>query len=303
MGYWCCWPRLLQRGCFFPVLLTLLSCLGFVILLPVPAHAQQNLVEAISIHGNRRIPPDTIRAHIFTRAGDVYDQAALERDFNSLWNTGYFDDLRIEREPGKKGWILHFYVKEKPTIRELNYVGLNSVSQSDVLDRFKERKVGLSVESQFDPTKVTKAAVVIKEMLAEHGRQFATVRTEVRPIPPAAVAVTFVVKEGPKVKVGKIRFEGNHKLKSRELRYAMKNLRPIGIPHVCSSITMRSTRGAAAPGETSWQSTRISRLSARPHTTCSTTSRPTAGTHVWPPRRPRADSRETDSPSGLRWSM
>ena len=35
---------------------------------------------------------------MFTHAGDVYDQAALERDFNSLWNTGYFDDLRIERE-------------------------------------------------------------------------------------------------------------------------------------------------------------------------------------------------------------
>ena len=231
MGHWCCLPQFFQRGWFFPGLVTLLSCLGFAILLPVPAHAQQNLVEAISIHGNRRIPADTIRAHIFTRAGDVYDQAALERDFNSLWNTGYFDDLRIEREPGKKGWILHFYVTEKPTIRELNYVGLNSVSQSDVLDRFKERKVGLSVESQFDPTKVTKAAVVIKELLAEHGRQFATVRTEVRPIPPAAVAVTFVVKEGPKVKVGKIRFENNHKIKSRELRYAMKNLRPIGIPH------------------------------------------------------------------------
>ena len=89
-------------------------------MLAIPVHAQQNLVEAIVIHGNRRIPADTIRAHIFTRAGDVYDQAALERDFNSLWNTGYFDDLRIEREPGKKGWILHFYVTEKPTIRELN---------------------------------------------------------------------------------------------------------------------------------------------------------------------------------------
>ncbi|HKW27618.1 MAG TPA: outer membrane protein assembly factor BamA [Terriglobales bacterium] len=230
MWDWCWWPKL-RQGDGFSAWIAFLSCLCLVVLTAIPTLAQQNLVEAIVIHGNRRIPADTIRAHIFTRAGDVYDQAALERDFNSLWNTGYFDDLRIEREPGKKGWILHFYVTEKPTIRELNYVGLNSVSQSDVLDRFKERKVGLSVESQFDPTKVTKAAVVIKEMLAEHGRQFATVRTEVRPLPPAAVSVTFVVKEGPKVKVGNIRFENNHKLKSRELRYAMKNLRPIGIPH------------------------------------------------------------------------
>src|SRR5664280_2379430 len=168
---------------------------------------------------------------MFTKAGDVYDQQALERDFNSLWNTGYFDDLRIEREASAKGWIIHVYVKEKPTIREIKYVGLSSVSQSDVLDKFKERKVGLTQESQYDPTKVKRAEVVIKELLAAHGHQFATVRSEVRPIPPAAVALTFVVKEGPKVKVGKIAFEGNKAINSRELRSAMKNLKPIGIPH------------------------------------------------------------------------
>jgi len=189
------------------------------------------VIVAIEVHGNRRIPAETVRARIFTHAGDIYDQAAIERDFNSLWNTGYFEDIRFEREQSPKGWILHIYVKERPTIREINYVGLNSVSKSDVLDRFKEAKVGLSVESQYDPTKVKKAEVTIKELLAEHGRQFSTIRTEKNPIPPNAVSLTFVIKEGPKVKVGKIAFQGNKHVKSRFLRSAMKNLKPIGIPH------------------------------------------------------------------------
>jgi outer membrane protein insertion porin family len=195
------------------------------------AYAQQGIIEDIRVHGNRRIPAETIRARMFTRPGDVYDPAGLERDFNSLWNAGYFDDLRIEREESPKGWILHVYVKEKPTIREIKYIGLNAVSQSDVLDKFKELKVGLSQESQFDPTRVKKAEVVLKEMLAAHGRQFATITTEIRQIPPAAVGITFNIKEGPKVKVGKIRFEGNSKVKTRFLRAAMQNSKPIGIPH------------------------------------------------------------------------
>lgn len=194
------------------------------------AGQQQQIIQSIIVHGNRRIPTETVKARIFSKPGDVYDESALERDFSSLWNAGYFEDLRFEREDTPKGPIIHVYVKEKPTIRELNYLGLNSVSQSDVLDRFKERKVGLTVENQYDPTKVKKAEVTIKELLSEHGRQFANIRTEVRPIPPAAVAVTFVVKEGPKVKVGKIKFEGNQNLNTRYLRAAMKNLRPIGIP-------------------------------------------------------------------------
>ena len=193
--------------------------------------AQNEVISEIRVTGNRRIPVDTIKARIFTKAGDIYDPAALERDFNSLWNTGYFEDIKFLREQTPKGWALIVQVKEKPTIREINYVGTSSVSNSDILDRFKQDKVGLVVESQYDPTRIKKAEVSIKNLLSEHGRQFATIRTEVRPIPPAAVGITFVVKEGPKVKVGKIRFTGNKNIKSRILRAAMRNLRPIGIPH------------------------------------------------------------------------
>ncbi|HTU40308.1 MAG TPA: outer membrane protein assembly factor BamA [Candidatus Aquilonibacter sp.] len=193
--------------------------------------AQSDIISEITVTGNRRIPSETVKSRIFTHPGDIYDPAALERDFNALWNTGYFEDIKFSREQTPKGWRLIIQVKEKPTIREINYVGLSSISTSDVLDRFKEAKVGLAVENQYDPTKVKKAEVAIKGLLAEHGRQFAIIRTEVRQIPPAAVGITFVIKEGPKVKVGKIKFEGNKNVKTRVLRYAMKNLRPIGVPH------------------------------------------------------------------------
>ncbi len=205
--------------------------LALALLWSLPARAQTDIVSEIDVTGNRRIPAETVKARIFTKPGDIYDPAALERDFNSLWNTGYFEDIRFTREETPKGWRIIVQVKEKPTIREITYVGLSSVSTSDVLDRFKEAKVGLSVESQYDPTRVKKAEVTIKGLLGEHGRQFATIRTEVRQIPPAAIGITFVVKEGPKVKVGKIKFEGNKNVKTRVLRAAMKNLKPIGVPH------------------------------------------------------------------------
>lgn len=203
---------------------------AFLGLLAVNAAAQDQLVEEIQIHGNRRIPAETVRSKIFTRPGDIYDEASLQRDFSSLWNTGYFEDIRFEREESPKGFRLHVYVKEKPTIRSIEYKNLNSVTQSDVLERFKKEKVGLTVENQYDPTKVKKAEVILKELLSEHGRQFATIRTELRPIPPAAVALTFNITEGPKVKVGKIEFQGNENVSDRTLRSAMKNLKPIGIP-------------------------------------------------------------------------
>ena len=190
----------------------------------------QKIVD-VRVIGSRRIPKETILARMYSHANDAYDPLTVERDFNSLWNTGYFDDVRIEKEDTPQGVILNVYVREKPTIRDITYKGLNSVTESDVLDRFKKEKVGLSQESQYDPARIAKAVTVIRQMLAEHGHQFASVRPEVRTIPPASVQLIFQIKEGPTVKVGRITFSGNRHVNSRDLREAMRNLRPIGIPH------------------------------------------------------------------------
>ncbi len=210
----------------FRIVALLLFCGSSVI-----AWAQQDVVTQIRVIGNRRIPRETVLARLFTHPGDTYDPATIERDFNSLWNTGYFENLQIAREDTPKGVVLDVIVKEKPTIREINYKGLNSVSTSDVLDRFKKEHVtGFSVESPYDPTKLARAIDVIRALLAEHGHQFATVKPDIKTIPPSSVTVNFIIKEGPTVKVGNISFTGNHAVGSRELRAAMKNLKPIGIP-------------------------------------------------------------------------
>ena len=105
------------------------------------------------------------------------------------------------------------------------------ITVSDVLDRYKKEKISFSVESQYDPTVVKRAEVALQQMLGEHGHQFAVIRLEVKKIPPAGVSLAFHVKEGPTVKVGHITFPGAKALPNRELRNAMKNLKPIGIPH------------------------------------------------------------------------
>ncbi len=188
------------------------------------------IIEDIIFRGNRRIPASTLRARIFTRKGDIYNPKLLERDFMALWNTGFFDDIRFETEDGKTGKILVIYVREKKLIRSIEYKGLKSVQQSDVLDEFKNKHVGLSIESQYDPVVIKRAEVVLQGLLAIHGRQFATVRHRTRNIPPNSVALTFIVSEGPKVKVGHIRFTGNTVFSNLRLVRTMKLSRPSGAP-------------------------------------------------------------------------
>ena len=215
----------------------MVAVLGVVPLLPAPVLRAQAPVTGSQalcepqVIGQRRIPKDSILARMSSHQGDPYDASTVERDFNAIWNTGYFEKLQIEKADTPACVQLVVYVTEKPHIATIEYQGLNAVTLSDVEERFKKAKVGLVPESQFDETRVMRAVTVLKDLLSEHGHQFAIVTPVYKTIPPSSVGITFKIKEGPTVKVGKIAFDGNYNLSDRILRNAMVNSKPVGIPH------------------------------------------------------------------------
>ena len=197
-----------------------------------PAPMGANIVESIDFRGQHRVPQDTLRALIFSKRGDVYDPETIHRDFTSLWNTGRFDDLKVEKSTGPNGGVvLTFVVTERRVVHTIDYTGNKSISKSEILDRFKDRKLALSPESQYDPGKVQAAKNVLQDYEAERGHQYATVTPQIRQVPPGGVDITFAIDEGPKVKVGNIIIDGNKVFSDRDVIRAMKNLKPIGIPH------------------------------------------------------------------------
>ncbi|MFQ5777900.1 MAG: outer membrane protein assembly factor BamA [Terriglobia bacterium] len=204
---------------------------GIVFLLgALAAAAQSDVIADIRWEGLRRIPRDTMNARILTKKGDPYDVDGLKRDLRAVWNTNFFENVSIEVEDTPEGKIVYFIVQERPLIRRIEYDGLKSIPQSDLLEAFRELRVGLTVEMQYDPTRIRRAEVVLKNLLSQRGRHFANVGHDIRRIPPNAVILTFLIDEGPKVKVGKVSFQGNRRFSDKKLKRSMKGSRPMGIP-------------------------------------------------------------------------
>ena len=65
-----------------------------------PGAPAENVIDGIEFRGSRRVPQDTLKALIITKRGDQYSEDTLRRDFMALWNTGRFDDIKLEREAG-----------------------------------------------------------------------------------------------------------------------------------------------------------------------------------------------------------
>ena len=134
------------------------------------AQQSQRLVESVDITGNRRLRKDDLLYYVQTRAGDPYNEQQVQRDLLTLLQLGFFDKTatRVLTEEGARGGVnIIFEVKELPIIRDLQFEGLKSVPESDVLKTFRERRVGVSKESIYDPVKARNAIRVLKELLAE----------------------------------------------------------------------------------------------------------------------------------------
>src|SRR5256714_5602435 len=193
---------------------------------------QTRLVESVDIIGNRRLRKDDILYYIQTRAGDTYNEAQVQRDLQAILALGFFDkvDTRVTIEDGPRGGVLvTFYVKELPIIRDIQFEGLHSVSESDVLKAFRERRVGVSKEAIQDPVKIKNAERVLKELLAAKGHPNAVVSANIEAVSATSSAITFVVNEGARVRVAEIRFTGSKAFKSSTLRDQMKYVKEAGL--------------------------------------------------------------------------
>src|ERR1051325_4830708 len=193
--------------------------------------SQQRIVENVDIIGNRRLRKDDILYYIQTRPGDVYNVDQVQRDYQTLLSLTFLDKTatRVLTENGPRGGVnIIFEVKELPIIRDLTFEGLHSVQESDILKAFREKRVGVSKESIYDPVKVRNAMRVIKELLAEGGHPNATVEERTEEVSATSLAITFHVEEGDRVRVVEIQFEGNQVFSDGQLRGAMKYVKEAG---------------------------------------------------------------------------
>jgi outer membrane protein insertion porin family len=183
----------------------------------------QVTIERIDIRGNRRIKEEDVRFYIQSRPGDVYDEERLQLDLKALYKEAkWFEKIQITAMDGDTGKIVTFLLEEKPLIREIKYTGNKSFTESNILDHFKERKIGITVDSVYEPAKTRAAERGLRELLLQNGKPLGTVRSEIETVPPSSVRLKFIIDEGPKVRIGSIRFVGNKVFSDEELKTSLK---------------------------------------------------------------------------------
>jgi outer membrane protein insertion porin family len=82
--------------------------------LPVLAVAAEQAgvkVTAIEIRGNKRIELPAIAGRLTLKPGDPYTPENVRGQIKILYETGFFEDVQVETEPGAGGVALAFLVR------------------------------------------------------------------------------------------------------------------------------------------------------------------------------------------------
>ena len=77
---------------------------------------QEFVIEDIRVEGLQRITPGTVFNYLPMKVGDTFDDARSSEAVRALFKTGFFKDVRLERDGG----ILVFILVERPSIGSIH---------------------------------------------------------------------------------------------------------------------------------------------------------------------------------------
>ena len=117
---------------------------------------QAEVIEKIKVVGNVRISTQSILFRIQSEEGEEFDPEKISKDIMRLWNLKVFSDIKVDVEDGKKGKIVIFAVKERPIVKDYEFVGNHAVGPNALRDKLKEKGIILRKNSQLDYEEIAK---------------------------------------------------------------------------------------------------------------------------------------------------
>jgi outer membrane protein insertion porin family len=177
------------------------------------AIAQQDsfVVRDIRVEGLQRTDPGTVFNYLGVKVGDRFDQAAASKAIKTLFETGFFRDVRVEVQDG----VLIVSVVERPTVASINIVGAKEFD-SDTLKKAL-RDSGLSEGKILDRAILDRAEQEIKKQYLSRGRYDVDVKTTLTPLERNRTAISIDVKEGDVARIESINIIGANAFSEKTL--------------------------------------------------------------------------------------
>lgn len=173
-------------------------------------HVSAEVIQKLEVKGNKRISSETIKVYGNINLGKNYSSDEINEINKNLYETNFFEDISVFLSDG----VLNITVKEYPII---NFVDIQG-EKSDTIKKSVLSKLNLKEKQSFIKNKLSEDIILLKNIYASIGFNFASVEAKVQSFDNERVNLLFVLNKGKKTNISQINFIGDRKIKESKLK-------------------------------------------------------------------------------------
>ncbi len=170
------------------------------------------VVDEIRIEGLQRIASGTVLNYLPIQPGDAVDEEQVADAIRALYDTGFFQDVRLRRE----GDDLVVDVAERPAAARIELFGNEEIGEEDLLQALRD--AGLAEGRTFNRSLLAAIERALQEQYFALGLYDVQVESTVSPLPRNRVGVRIDIEEGEPAAVREVVFVGNEAFDDDTLR-------------------------------------------------------------------------------------
>jgi outer membrane protein insertion porin family len=187
------------------------------LMLTGPCFGEDEKIVKITILGNEKVAEDVIRSNIKSKEKESLSIPQIRKDLKSIYEMDFFTDVIIDLRDVEGGKEVIFIVVEKPSIRNILISGNVKIEASKIRE-----EIDITTGTILNMEKLKQTADNIRKFYSSKAYYRAEVDYRPAYLDGNQVDIEFIIKEGKKGYIKKVRFHGNKRFSARKLRKYMK---------------------------------------------------------------------------------
>ena len=161
------------------------------------------VVQDIKLEGLQRISAGTVFNYLPIKVGDRVDAKRTGDALRALYKTGFFRDVRIEKE----GDSLVVFLHERPSIASIEFAGNKDLSTEDLLESLAQE--GFAQGRVFNRSTFDQVEQELRRTYFAVGKYGVKITSTITPLERNRVGISFDISEGAVATIKQINIVGN----------------------------------------------------------------------------------------------
>lgn len=173
-------------------------------------------ITEIEVTGTRVLEEEVVLMRLDITEGEVYDPEKINEEIKSIYELGYFDDVRVSVDELPDGVRVVFDVDEKPRIQAVDVLGNEEIDDDDVLEVMNTKS-----GSVLNPKVLSEDLQKIRQLYREEGYYQAQVDYALEQTDPRQARLNINITEGDKLYIKDITIKGAEQVDEGDLKDEM----------------------------------------------------------------------------------